>query len=401
MTSSRPRRPSTTRPTAALAFAALAGLAAAVFAGQAIARQSRREWADLATLSALGLSRNQALLTAAWRGSLTAVGAVTVAAVVAIALSPLGPLGVARETELEHDPACRLAPVDHRLRCRARRRPARHLHPRCSDEPEDEDHGHDSDGSEPRRAAPPLASACHRRRDDGGQRRAWRQRASLRRGDRNRGPRRRRVHRRDRPRQQPLSAHRDAGTLRRAVGLLVRPAVRRTDRRRARRDLPRPVRRCRRRRRDRRHRRRDRRSGLLGPVVPAGPGVADVVDPPITAGRAPVRPDEIALGAITMRQLGVGIGDTVHVASTVTSSDPSPMTVVGTTLINDTYEGSPGLGAVVTPEWLAQPPPRHRRRIRTSPGSRRRPTGPPSGPRSRASSDRRSTARWNRRRSAT
>ncbi len=87
------------------------------------------------------------------------------------------------------------------------------------------------------------------------------------------------------------------------------------------------------------------------------PGVENVVNPPITAGRAPVRPDEIALGAITMRQLGVGIGDTVRVASTVTSSDPSPMTVVGTTLINDTYEGSPGLGAVVTPEWLTRAAP--------------------------------------------
>ena len=87
------------------------------------------------------------------------------------------------------------------------------------------------------------------------------------------------------------------------------------------------------------------------------PGVDDVVNPPITAGRAPERPDEIALGAITMRQLGVGIGDTVRVASTVTSSDASPMTVVGTTLINDTYEGSPGLGAVVSPEWLTQAAP--------------------------------------------
>jgi putative ABC transport system permease protein len=87
------------------------------------------------------------------------------------------------------------------------------------------------------------------------------------------------------------------------------------------------------------------------------PGVKAVVRPPITAGREPVRADEIALGAITMRQLGVGIGDTVHVASTVTSSEPSPMTVVGTVLINDTYEGSPGLGAVVTREWLAREAP--------------------------------------------
>ena len=87
---------------AALAFAALAGLAAAVFAGQAIARQSRREWADLATLNALGLSRRQALLTAATRGTLTALGAATLAVIVAIAVSPLGPMGVARQTERDH-----------------------------------------------------------------------------------------------------------------------------------------------------------------------------------------------------------------------------------------------------------------------------------------------------------
>ena len=131
------------------------------------------------------------------------------------------------------------------------------------------------------------------------------------------------------------------------------------------------------------------------------PGVADVVDPPITAGRAPVRVDEIALGAITMRQLGVGIGDTVHVASTVTSSEPSPMTVVGTTLINDTYEGSPGLGAVVTPEWLARAAPEASTPdpyvARLEPGADR------AAFRAAIESEfgRRSTSRWNRRRSAT
>ena len=87
---------------AALAFAALAGLAAAAFAGQAIARQSRREWTDLATLNALGLSRRQAVLTAATRGTLTALGAVVVAAIVAVGVSPVGPIGVARATELDH-----------------------------------------------------------------------------------------------------------------------------------------------------------------------------------------------------------------------------------------------------------------------------------------------------------
>ena len=84
---------------------------------------------------------------------------------------------------------------------------------------------------------------------------------------------------------------------------------------------------------------------------------ATVVRPSITAGRELLRSDEIALGVVTMRQLDVGIGDAVQVASTVTSSYSTTMTVVGTTVINDTYEGSPGLGAVVTQEWLAQAAP--------------------------------------------
>ena len=50
---------------AAFAFAALTGLAAVVFVGQAIGRQVRREWADLSTLRALGLSRDQAGAAAA------------------------------------------------------------------------------------------------------------------------------------------------------------------------------------------------------------------------------------------------------------------------------------------------------------------------------------------------
>jgi hypothetical protein len=44
----------------ALALAALAGLAVAVFGGQAVARQSRKEWSDRTALDALGLSNRQA-----------------------------------------------------------------------------------------------------------------------------------------------------------------------------------------------------------------------------------------------------------------------------------------------------------------------------------------------------
>lgn len=62
----------------------------------------------------------------------------------------------------------------------------------------------------------------------------------------------------------------------------------------------------------------------------------------------------MALGAITMRRLGVVVGDTVELRSTVTNSAPSRLTVVGTALINDSYEGSPGVGAIVTADLITR-----------------------------------------------
>ena len=76
------------------------------------------------------------------------------------------------------------------------------------------------------------------------------------------------------------------------------------------------------------------------------------IAPVITAGREPGAVDEIALGSITMSNLGVEIGDSVVVQSTVSGRAPSTMTVVGTTIVNDTYETSPGRGGVVALEWL-------------------------------------------------
>jgi putative ABC transport system permease protein len=343
---------------AALAFAALAGLAAAVFAGQAIARQSRREWTDLATLIALGLSRRQALLTAAMRGTLTALGAVTVAAVVAIAVSPVGPIGVARGTELDHPrqldwlplaigcgivvavvllaTCVPVARMSRRPSCTAtppgpaheRRVPLGLLRPPATVGVTMAVNGGRGGNGLPFGAAiatVALAVAAFT--------------AAIGLGssltvltgtpDRFGAPW-------DFSFAQPYDAPIEGGQaetfLSSSTEVAAAAAIVGTD------------------------------VEIDGRVFWAQsfhpvPGVADVVDPSITAGRAPVEADEIALGAITMRRLGVGIGDTVHVASTVTSSEPSPMTVVGTTVINDTYEGSPGLGAVVTPEWLARAAP--------------------------------------------
>ena len=104
---------------AALAFAAIAAAAVAVFVGQAVARQSRREWVDLPTLRALGMSSRDVRSTALLRGAVIGVAAAVAAAVVAVALSPLGPIGVGRDRSRKD---ARRARARHRHDRRARRR---------------------------------------------------------------------------------------------------------------------------------------------------------------------------------------------------------------------------------------------------------------------------------------
>ena len=86
---------------AALAVAVLTALAALVFVGQALARQVRREWADAGVLRSIGLSPRQAALAAAGRGLIIGVGAALVAGAVAIGLSPVAPIGHARQGALD------------------------------------------------------------------------------------------------------------------------------------------------------------------------------------------------------------------------------------------------------------------------------------------------------------
>ncbi len=75
---------------------ALAGL---VFVGQAIARQTRREWTDASILDALGMTRSSMMRAALRRTVVTAALAAATAAIVAIALSPFGPIGIGRAGE--------------------------------------------------------------------------------------------------------------------------------------------------------------------------------------------------------------------------------------------------------------------------------------------------------------
>lgn len=80
-------------------FAAVAGLAALVIVGQALARQLVADTADNPTLDALGMSRGQLVVVPLVRAGLVAVAGGAVAVAVAVALSPLTPIGIAGRAE--------------------------------------------------------------------------------------------------------------------------------------------------------------------------------------------------------------------------------------------------------------------------------------------------------------
>ena len=85
-------------------------------------------------------------------------------------------------------------------------------------------------------------------------------------------------------------------------------------------------------------------------LVPAEGGVPVEV----LSGRAPTAIDEIGLGAVTMRRLGLSVGDRVEV--TGGEAPAATMRVTGNVVIpagGVDYELGPGKGALVTPEVLA------------------------------------------------
>lgn len=331
----------------ALAFGAVTALAATMFVGQAVARQSRREWAELDTLRVLGISDHDVRWSAGLRGAMVGGGAALVAGVVAIALSPIGPVGVARRAETDPGPRADLVVLGvGMLGLLAVVMVATWL---------------------PLRRYPTSSSAP----------RSMRRRRGV------RGPFRpeavaglRMIVRSGRDgRSLPIgtaltgvafavAAVVAAGSLTASLDALTgspdrfgaswdvtvsgvggddpdalmaavlagEPAV-------------------------------DAASGIVGAEVEIGNtivwvqafrpvGDLDGIRPVITAGREPFRSDEIALGSITMRDLGLTIGDTVDLRSTVAGRRPSTMVVVGTTIVNDSFESSPGRGGVVTSEWL-------------------------------------------------
>ncbi len=86
---------------ALLIFAVIAIAASIGFVGLTALRELRREAAEFARLSAIGMTRRELRLVNVGRSLTIALPACAVAAVGIVALSPFGPLGLARETEFD------------------------------------------------------------------------------------------------------------------------------------------------------------------------------------------------------------------------------------------------------------------------------------------------------------
>ena len=86
---------------ALLAFATLLALAGLLLVGQALGRQVVLESTEYPTLRALGMTRSQLVGTAVVRTALVGTAAAALAMAVAVALSPLTPIGVGRRAELD------------------------------------------------------------------------------------------------------------------------------------------------------------------------------------------------------------------------------------------------------------------------------------------------------------
>ena len=82
------------------------------------------------------------------------------------------------------------------------------------------------------------------------------------------------------------------------------------------------------------------------------PGIPTAIAPMLTEGRAPTRPDEIAVGALTQQSIGKRVGDRVLLTTDQSLTTPTELTIVGTVVMNAIDEGSPGLGAVVAPALM-------------------------------------------------
>ena len=333
-------------------FGVITALAAIVFAGQAVSRQSRREWFDGPTLRALGMSNQDASAAAVVRGAVTGLTAALLAVVSSIAFATLGPFGIAGRIEIDTGPlvdwpvlvagallvlvmvtAATWWPVARQF---GRSAPPRSISTR-------------NGLGAVRAVLPPPAAAglsmSLRGRGGGnlpigaaivGVALAFAAALGA----------------------VGLTASFDSFTSESAnfgapwdlsAGAAINAQSGASDLVDLIRDEP-DV---------------EAAAGIVGTDAVIGDQVAwlhafqpiDGVDariaPVITEGRAPTAIDEIALGATTMADQGVSIGDSIMIQpSTSALGDESRVTVVGTTILNDSFENNPGRGGVVTVEWI-------------------------------------------------
>jgi hypothetical protein len=85
---------------AQLVFAGLAGLTGLFVVGQSIARQAQLDAGDHPALRALGMTSGQLVAAVLLRGALVGLGGALLAVAVAVLLSPLTPIGLARRAEV-------------------------------------------------------------------------------------------------------------------------------------------------------------------------------------------------------------------------------------------------------------------------------------------------------------
>jgi FtsX-like permease family len=324
-------------------IAAVAGLAALVFVGQAVARQSRTEWSDVTILDALGMTRADMARAEALRALALAAVAVLVAGITAIALSPLGPIGIGRAAETAPGVAIdglvlavglpvvailvigfATVPV-----VRLSRRPASE---RVSGRSAPAPSALSAAGvagwamTMSRRAGrltlgsavvgvvagttiglaawALVASYQDLRSDPGAYGSSWDAQVG------NVGSVGQQASTRERLTSIPGI---DAVGVRSAIGVAEDPQF---------------------------------------TLVSGEPFLGDVEFGTITAGRAPTRPTEVALGAVSMRRFGVGIGDEVTITDPTDPTHGATLTVVGEAVINDTMTSRPGVGGLVTDDLL-------------------------------------------------
>jgi hypothetical protein len=100
-TAGRARRAMRVQAVALLAFAALAAVGGLLVAGQSVARQVQLDAGEQVVLRALGMTRGQLVAVTLVRVALVGTGGALLAAALAVLASPLTPIGLARQAEVD------------------------------------------------------------------------------------------------------------------------------------------------------------------------------------------------------------------------------------------------------------------------------------------------------------